>query len=124
MTAGRDVDAARPKRRKTSSRRDRQCGPSNEDRNGRNGRLENQTEREAPQWTRGRSRAVEKAVKRTTFGNRKSSCVRSVGKMTALRTKQQEVDKNLEFFKERLPELLQTHRGKYALIRNQEIVGF
>jgi hypothetical protein len=39
-------------------------------------------------------------------------------------TRQQEVDRNLEFFKKELPELLETYRGKYALIRHREIIGF
>lgn len=38
--------------------------------------------------------------------------------------RQTEVDRNLEAFRSRLPELLSTHPGKYALIRNQEIIGF
>jgi hypothetical protein len=44
--------------------------------------------------------------------------------MSESKTKQQEVDQNLTFFLEKLPELLSLHRGKYALIRNQEIIGF
>jgi hypothetical protein len=44
--------------------------------------------------------------------------------MSEQRTKQQEVDRNLAFFEQKLPELMKTHRSKYALIRNQEIVGF
>ena len=44
--------------------------------------------------------------------------------MSEPRNRQQEVDQNFEFFKTRLPELLQTHKGKYALIRHQEIIGF
>jgi hypothetical protein len=44
--------------------------------------------------------------------------------MTERRTRQQEVDRNFAFFHPKLPELLKTHRGKFALIRNQEIIGF
>jgi hypothetical protein len=40
------------------------------------------------------------------------------------RTKQEEVDRNFEFFQKELPELLQKYRGKYALIRDQQITGF
>jgi hypothetical protein len=34
-----------------------------------------------------------------------------------------EVDGNFESFREKLPELLQKERGRYALIRHREIVG-
>ena len=37
--------------------------------------------------------------------------------------KQTEIDSNLVFFQEKLPELLAAHPGKYALIRHREIVG-
>jgi len=40
------------------------------------------------------------------------------------RTKQEEVDRNFEFFKKELPALLQQHWGKYALIHDQRIVQF
>lgn len=39
-------------------------------------------------------------------------------------TRQIEVDRNLEFFREMLPELLRTNRGKFALIRHREITGY
>jgi hypothetical protein len=38
--------------------------------------------------------------------------------------KQKEIDRNFEFFQQKLPELMTEHRGKFALIRNREIVGF
>jgi len=44
--------------------------------------------------------------------------------MSERRTRQQEVDQNFAFFQPKLPELLKTHRGKFALIKNQEIIGF
>ena len=37
--------------------------------------------------------------------------------------KQREIDENLAFFRERLPDLLPTNSGKYALIRHREIAG-
>ena len=37
-------------------------------------------------------------------------------------TKQQEVDRNYEAFKGLLPELLKEHGGKFALLRNGEVV--
>lgn len=37
--------------------------------------------------------------------------------------RQIEVDRNLEAFREKLPELLLTHRGKFALIRHREVTG-
>ena len=37
--------------------------------------------------------------------------------------KEAEIDSNLVFFQEKLPELLAAHRGKYALLRHREIVG-
>ena len=40
------------------------------------------------------------------------------------RTKREEVDLNFEFFQRELPKLLSTHRGKFALIHDQKIVGF
>ena len=36
---------------------------------------------------------------------------------------QTEVDKNYSFFKEELPELLKEHKGKFVLIREQNIEG-
>ena len=36
---------------------------------------------------------------------------------------QAEVDDNLEYFREKLPELLQSERGRFALIRHREIIG-
>lgn len=44
--------------------------------------------------------------------------------MNSIRTKQEEVDRNFEFFQKKLPELLKEHRGKYALIRDQQIISF
>jgi hypothetical protein len=38
--------------------------------------------------------------------------------------RQIEVDRNLEAFREKLPELLRTHAGKFALLRNREVTGF
>jgi hypothetical protein len=37
--------------------------------------------------------------------------------------KQSEIDSNLVFFQEKLPELLASHAGKYVLLRHREIVG-
>lgn len=34
-----------------------------------------------------------------------------------------EIDRNLEAFKAQLPALLEQHKGRYALMRRQEIVG-
>ena len=36
--------------------------------------------------------------------------------------KRQEVSQNYEAFQEMLPELLETHRGKFALIRHGEVI--
>lgn len=44
--------------------------------------------------------------------------------MSNPKTKQEAVDSNSVFFQEQLPSLLEKHRGKYALIRNREIIGF
>lgn len=38
--------------------------------------------------------------------------------------RQIEVDRNLEAFRQRLPDLLSTHAGQYALLRHREITGF
>jgi hypothetical protein len=40
--------------------------------------------------------------------------------MTELQT---EIDQNLEFFLEKLPELLKQHRNRYVLLRHKSIVG-
>jgi hypothetical protein len=37
---------------------------------------------------------------------------------------QNEIDKNYEAFRQKLPELLVTHAGKFALMRDAEIVEF
>lgn len=34
-----------------------------------------------------------------------------------------EIEANLQFFRTKLPELLAGHRGRYALLRRQEVVG-
>lgn len=34
------------------------------------------------------------------------------------------VDRNYEAFNKQLPELLKTHQGQFALLRNEEIEGF
>jgi hypothetical protein len=50
--------------------------------------------------------------------------VSKVIKMSDMKSKQKEIDANFEFFQKKLPEILEHHRGKYALIRNREIVGY
>ena len=37
-------------------------------------------------------------------------------------SRQEAVDKNYEAFKKKLPNLLNTHAGKYALMRNKEVI--
>ena len=37
---------------------------------------------------------------------------------------QREVDRNFEAFQKILPELLQSHSGKFALLRHEEVVEF
>ena len=44
--------------------------------------------------------------------------------MSEQRTKQEEIDRNFEFFQAELPNLLGIKRGKYALIRECKITGF
>jgi len=44
--------------------------------------------------------------------------------MTATRTKQEEVDRNFEFFQKELPKLLPQYLGKFALIRDRRITGY
>ena len=41
---------------------------------------------------------------------------------SALSDKQDQVDRNYESFQKRLPDLLQTHAGKFALMRDGEVV--
>jgi len=38
--------------------------------------------------------------------------------------RQTEIDRNLEFFLRELPSLLVDHRGKYALLRHQQIIAY
>ena len=45
-------------------------------------------------------------------------------KMNAARTKQEEVDRNFEFFQRQLSQLLPDHGGKFALIRDCQIIDF
>jgi hypothetical protein len=44
--------------------------------------------------------------------------------MNATRTKQEEVNRNFEFFRRELSKLLPQHRGKFALIHDGSVVGF
>jgi hypothetical protein len=40
------------------------------------------------------------------------------------RAKQQEIESNLQFFLTALPTIPTTHKGKFALLRHREIVGY
>jgi hypothetical protein len=40
------------------------------------------------------------------------------------RRKREEIDNNLKFFLGELPKIPQAQRGKFAILRNREIVGF
>jgi hypothetical protein len=44
--------------------------------------------------------------------------------MTTARTKQEEVDRNFDFFQKELIKLLPRYVGKFALIRDCQITGF
>jgi hypothetical protein len=39
-------------------------------------------------------------------------------------SREQEVSKNYEAFQRQLPQLLQTHAGKFALMRHEQVVEF
>src|ERR1700693_501962 len=41
-----------------------------------------------------------------------------------VKSKEQVVSENFEAFEEQLPQLLQTHAGKYALLRDKRVVEF
>ena len=41
-----------------------------------------------------------------------------------MKSKQQVVSENFEAFEKQLPQLLQTHAGKYALLRDKKVVEF
>src|SRR5947199_9047902 len=41
-----------------------------------------------------------------------------------VKSKQQVVSENFEAFEKQLPQLLQTHAGKYALLRDKKVVEF
>ena len=57
---------------------------------------------------------------RDSIKYRQIGCVRRPGEMTDRQTK---IEKNLEYFLRVLPNL-SAHRGKYAVLRQQRIVGF
>jgi len=44
--------------------------------------------------------------------------------MSANRTQQEEVDRNFEEFQRKLPELLRSNLGQYAVMRDAAVVGF
>ncbi len=44
--------------------------------------------------------------------------------MNPQNTKQEEVDRNYEFFQKELPTLLEKYRGKYAVIRDCRIIAY
>lgn len=39
-------------------------------------------------------------------------------------TRQREIDRNFDFFQSRIRDLYPEHQGEFALLRNQEIIGF
>jgi hypothetical protein len=41
-----------------------------------------------------------------------------------IRSKQEEIDKNLTFFLNELPKVPSAYMGKFALIRHQEVIGY
>jgi len=43
--------------------------------------------------------------------------------MCAERTKQEEVDRNYEYFRQELPNLMEHHRNRFALIRDCNVTG-
>jgi hypothetical protein len=44
--------------------------------------------------------------------------------MSGKTDKTEEIERNLEFFLDKLPELKKQHAGKYALLRSKSIIGF
>jgi hypothetical protein len=104
MFTGRGVYATRPKRRKATGRRDRRGRHGNADCSARDRTEFDQADRKSPQCQNGSPRKV--------------------GKMSTTRTKQEEVDRNFNFFQKELPTLLTKHRGKFSLIRDCQITGF
>jgi hypothetical protein len=49
---------------------------------------------------------------------------REENEVNAPRTKQEEVDRNFEFFQRELPRLTPTYTGRFVLIRECKITGF
>jgi hypothetical protein len=44
--------------------------------------------------------------------------------MSDVRSKQEEIDRNFEFFQSELPRLIVSHRNKFVLIRDRVLTGF
>ena len=44
--------------------------------------------------------------------------------MASTSINQEQVDRNYDVFVSKLPEIIQTHRNKYALMKDGEIIGF
>jgi len=53
----------------------------------------------------------------------RNSASSGVSKVVEMSDIQKEIDQNLEFFKEKLPELLKDHRNRYALLQKKSISG-
>jgi len=45
-------------------------------------------------------------------------------RVSVMRSKQEEVDRNFAYFRAELPKILSEHMGKYALIRDEKIQGY
>jgi hypothetical protein len=125
MHRKRGTDADRTTRREASRRRNRRGDHGSENRNRRDHRsVGPKVGASAQRQSRGAG-ARKKAIQKGPDRDCQSSRIGKVVKMSDVEwTKQDEIDANLSFFQKKLPELLEKHRDKYALLKDEEVVAF
>ena len=118
-------NAARSKGRKTTGRRDRQRGHGHENSDRKTSRnLAAEIRSNAKRPSRGKSKG-KSVVQGRAVGNRANCGSGQMEKRVSIvRTKQEEVDRNFAFFQAELPQIMPNYRGKYALIRNEKIENY
>jgi hypothetical protein len=95
-----------------------------EDRDRRNWRETERTIWQGPVWKGWRRSACEEAESGRAVSHCQKGGLREVDKMSALHTRQEEVDGNFEEFQKELLSILSTRRGKFALMKDRKITGF
>jgi hypothetical protein len=125
MVTFEEQHAARSKGGKTTGRRDRQRGYGHANSDRRAGRsvtakIRQDTKRASGSKGKGQGVAQEAKVRNCPhcgFGEMEK-------RMSSVRTKQEEVDRNFAFFQAELPRILPAYRDKYALIRDKKIENY